>query len=83
MFTIKHNGTMVARAAARVRITSLERQRTYKAYRQHLKDIKNSEELAGDEVFTQLRDAMQTAKENHVVAQTAYDTVVACPPAAS
>lgn len=73
-------GTMIERAASRVRISSLERSRAYKAYRAHLKEAKDTKELEGDEVFARLRTEMQDAKQNHIVAQQAYEAVKACPP---
>lgn len=72
-------GSMIDRAADRVRSAHLARQRASRAYKQHMKDAR-PEELQGDAVFEQLRNDMQITKDNHIAAQQAYEAVSACPP---
>ena len=72
-------GSMVDRAADRVRTSYLARKRASRAYNQHMKDAVTSE-LPGDVVFESLRLDMQITKENHQAAQQSYEAVQACPP---
>lgn len=74
-------GSMVERAAARVRTAHLARQRAARAYKQHMKDA-STPDLAGDVVFDQLRSEMQLTKENHQAALQSYEAVSATPPLA-
>jgi hypothetical protein len=76
----RQNGNMVERAAARCTSAYLERQRTYKLYKRHMQEAKDSKELENDVVFEQLRNDMQTAKANHIVAQQTLEAVRVCPP---
>lgn len=80
MNSYDRGGSMVERAASRVRIAYLERQRTYKAYKLHLQEAKDTKELEGDLVFDRLREDMQTAKANHIEAEIAFQAVKACSP---
>jgi len=74
-----NRGSMVERAADRVCSSYLARQRAARAYKQHMKDA-STNELVGDVVFEQLRNDMQTTKDNHISAQQSYEAVSACPP---
>lgn len=74
-------GSMVERAADRVRSAYLARQRTSRVYKQHLKDLNNTTELQGDVVFDELRSNMQIAKENLESSRIAYEAIIAAPPA--
>lgn len=67
-------------AARRVVSAHLERQRTYKIYKQAIKDAKDSKELENDPVFQQLREDMQTARANHESATQTYESICAHPP---
>jgi hypothetical protein len=72
--------SMVERAAARVRTTSLEKSRANKAYKQHLKETKNPDALDGDLVFKKLRDELEIAKDNYDGAKLTFESVRAVPP---
>lgn len=72
-------GSMTDRAARRVSVCYMERQRTVRAYKHYMKDASASA-LAGDAMFEQLRADMQDAKENHNNAKQIYETVNSCPP---
>jgi len=67
-------------AARRVVSSNLERARTYKKYRDAIKDAKDSKELEHDAVFRQLRDDMQLARDNNESAQQSYEAICAFPP---
>jgi len=74
-------GSMVERAASRVRAAHLARQRAARAYKQHMKDA-STPDLVGDVVFDQLRFEMQLTKENHQAALQSYEAVSSTPPLA-
>ena len=67
-------------AARRVVASNLEKQRTYRAYRNAVKDTATTADLEKDPTFQDLRLAMQVAKENHISAQIAYEALTSSPP---
>lgn len=75
------SGGMIERAAMRVRVAHLEKQRAAKLYKLHLKDTKTTEDAIGDVVLDQLRSDMQTARANYFVALETQEAVGVCPPA--
>lgn len=80
MLRFNHTGSMVEKAAHRVMQTYLDHQRTAKAYKRHLKDLKDTKHLEDDLVFTQLRSDMNLAKENWLGAKLTLAAVKAAPP---
>jgi hypothetical protein len=79
-FTKLCNMGILERAAARVRTAHLERQRTQRAYNNHIHGTKDVASLKDDGVVEALRLDMQLAKANDIAARQTYEALKACPP---